>query len=276
VHGALTVAVASVLAAAVPAESSAQAGARPWRAAGARAAAGRAPPGARAVRPGAVRPGAEPFRRRPLRRRASPRSASRTFPRFGCRASPRPASRQGRLRSPLGGHPPARDRLERCCRACGRAGRAGCRTGTGRILARVPWSGRRRREHGRLSTCGNPARPQGVVGTGFGTRRRLVRALRGCIDAMPQHQDRLPTLRDGVGDAQPPPRARGGRDAHPLPRPGRACAAPGSAGIGARRACRRVRRGWRAEVPPRCRAIPRQGRARSHRISPPPRPRPTP
>jgi hypothetical protein len=46
---------------------------------------------------------------------------------------------------------------------------------------------------------------KGVLGTSFRTRRRLVRALRGCVDRLPPRQDRLLTLRYGVDSASPRP-----------------------------------------------------------------------
>jgi hypothetical protein len=46
---------------------------------------------------------------------------------------------------------------------------------------------------------------KGVLGTSFRTRRRLVRALSGCVDRLPRRQDRLLSLRYGLGDAQPRP-----------------------------------------------------------------------
>jgi hypothetical protein len=46
---------------------------------------------------------------------------------------------------------------------------------------------------------------EGVLGTSFRTHRALVRALNGCIDRLPPRQDRLLTLPYGVGDAWPRP-----------------------------------------------------------------------
>lgn len=44
---------------------------------------------------------------------------------------------------------------------------------------------------------------RGLLGTSYHSRRRLVRALRGCIDLLPQRQERLVTIRYGLGGAEP-------------------------------------------------------------------------
>ena len=44
---------------------------------------------------------------------------------------------------------------------------------------------------------------RGVLGTSFRTPRRLVRALQGCVEDLPQRQEMLLTLRYGVGGGKP-------------------------------------------------------------------------
>jgi hypothetical protein len=46
---------------------------------------------------------------------------------------------------------------------------------------------------------------RGFLGTSYRTRRRLVRALSGCVQALPTRQERLLTLRYGVGATDPRP-----------------------------------------------------------------------
>ena len=211
-QGASTVAVAFMLAAAVPAASSAQqapgVGLPPVP---------QAPPALAPLPP--ISPPSAPAPATPAPSVPAPSGARaiRVPERTRGSAAERAAgaSRPGGTGSaaPLGGSRPARDRLERRCPPGRRpAGRVSERERTD--LAQGSPGGPCRRRRAGLSPRENPARRaggsvlrgrKGVLGTSFRTRRRLVRALRGCIAALPQPQDRLLTLRYGVGDAQAHP-----------------------------------------------------------------------